>query len=70
MKTKAEIIELMKAEGVKYISLKKKETDALGGLYHLTPAGNLVDWNSKSVGKTIKFEARILHDGEGTVVLL
>lgn len=66
MLTKAQIIELMKKENIQYISLKKKETDKLGMLYHLTPRGNLVDCWSKSVGKTATFEVRLLHDGSNS----
>lgn len=68
MKTKEEIIEMMKEENIKYIGLKIKATDKVGMLYHLTPAGNLVDCYSKSVKKSATFEARILHDGSQAIV--
>ena len=68
MKTKAEIIDLMQKEKIEYIGLKVKATDKIGMLYHLTPAGNLVDCYSKSVKKTATFEARILHDGSQAIV--
>ena len=68
MKTKAEIIEMMKEENIKYIGLKIKATDKVGMLYHLTPAGNLVDCYSKSVKKSATFEARILHDGSQAII--
>lgn len=68
MKTKEEIIEMMKEENIKYIGLKTKATDKVGMLYHLTPAGNLVDCYSKSVKKSATFEARILHDGSQAIV--
>ena len=71
MKTKAEIIEMMQNENITYIGLKKKTTDKLGMLYHLTPKGNLVDCYSKNVGKTTTFEVRIEHkDGKPYSILI
>lgn len=68
MKTRAEIIEIMKKEKIEYIGLKVKATDRIGMLYHLTPAGSLKDCYNNTVKKTATFEARILHDGSQAII--
>lgn len=65
MKTRDELINLMKINKEVYFSAVVKEDDKLGVLVHLTPAGKLVDPWSKAYNKKATFWGYLDHiDGK------
>lgn len=60
--TRDEVIERAKKANLTYMGLYMRESDRLASLYHITPAGKMVDFNNKAVPKSASFEGYLVYE--------